>query len=87
MNDYRLIIQTPETNAFDRPVTSMMAISHQDRFTVLAGHAPMVTLLPPGTIVIQSDQKTVEGTSGHGVLLVSHTETVVLVHSFTWKES
>lgn len=82
MNTYLLKILTPEKRMYDGQVVSVTVTSAAGRLTVLAGHMPMVALLTEGPIIIRTNQDTIEGVAGHGILRVDRKETAVMVHTF-----
>ena len=84
MNVYHLKILTPEKMVYDDEVISMTVTCADGQLTVLAGHAPMVALLAEGSATIRTEQGTIEGTAGHGILQVENNEAAVMVHSFAW---
>ncbi|MDA0578335.1 MAG: ATP synthase F1 subunit epsilon [Verrucomicrobia bacterium] len=53
MSDLHLAIVTPEGTAFDGPITLVMAPGVNGNFTVLRGHAPMITALEAGVVRVQ----------------------------------
>ena len=87
MRSYSLKIQTPEKTVYSGEVTLItVSCGQSDRFSVLAGHAPMVVRLTEGQFVVQNEQETLTGTTGHGFLQVKGNEAVVMVHSFGWND-
>ena len=86
MSVFRLKILIPEKGFYDSQVISVTVVSTKGRLTVLAGHAPMVAVLTEGLIRIRTEQGTIEGITGRGVLQVGRNETVIMVHAFKWSD-
>lgn len=84
MKVYLLKILTPEKRIYENKVVSVTVAGANGRLTVLAGHAPMIGMLTAGPIVIRTEQETIEGVTGHGLLRVDRKETAVMVRAFRW---
>lgn len=44
----------------------------------------MVAMLTEGPIIIRTEQETIEGVTGRGLLRVDRNETADMVHAFQW---
>lgn len=86
MSVFLLKILTPEKAFYDRQAVSVTVASTKGRLTVLAGHVPMVAALTEGLIRIRTEQGTIEGMTGRGILRVGRDETVIMVHAFKWSD-
>lgn len=84
MRVYLLKILTPEKRIYESRVVSITVTGAEGRLSVLAGHAPMVAMLAEGPIMIRTEQETIEGVAGRGLLRVDRNETAVMVHAFQW---
>lgn len=84
MRVYQLKILTPEKRIYESQVVSVTVAGANGRLTVLAGHAPMVAMLTEGSIIIRTEQETIEGITGRGLLRVARNEVAVMVHAFQW---
>lgn len=86
MSVFQLKILTTEKAIYDSQVVSITAAGADGRLTVLAGHAPMVAMLTEGVLKIRTEQGTLEGITGRGILRVDRDETAVMVHAFKWAD-
>lgn len=84
MSVYLLKILTPEKRIYEGRVISVTVTGSGGRLTVLAGHAPMAAALTAGSIIIRTEQETIGGVAGRGILWVDRNETAVMVHAFRW---
>lgn len=84
MRDYLLKILTPEKRIYENKVISVTVTGAGGRLTVLAGHAPMLAMLAEGPIIVRTEQETIEGIAGCGLLRVDRHETAVMIHEFRW---
>lgn len=84
MRVYLLKILTPEKQIYESKVISVTVTGADGRLTVLAGHAPMVAMLTEGSIIVRTEQETIEGVAGRGILQVDCNEAAVMVHGFKW---
>lgn len=86
MSVYLLKILTPEKRIYEGRVISVTVTGSGGRLTVLAGHAPIAAILTEGAIIIRTEQETIEGITGRGLLWVDRNEAAVMVHEFRWDE-
>ena len=86
MSVYLLKILTSEKRIYESRVVSVTVTGADGRLTVLAGHAPMAAMLTEGPIIIRTEQETIEGVTGRGLLWVNRNEAVVMVHAFKWAD-
>jgi len=86
MSVYLLKILTSEKRIYESRVISVTVTGADGRLTVLAGHAPMAAMLTEGPIIIRTEQETIEGVTGRGMLWVDRNEAVVMVHVFKWAD-
>lgn len=84
MSVYLLKILTPEKRIYEHKVISVTVTGSGGRLTVLAGHAPMAAVLTEGPIIVRTEQETIEGVTGRGMLWVDRNEAAVMVHEFSW---
>lgn len=84
MSVYLLKILTPEKRIYESSVISITVTGAEGRLTVLAGHETMAAVLTEGPIIIRTEQETIEGVTGCGMLWVAHNEAAVMVHAFQW---
>lgn len=84
MSVYLLKILTPEKRIYEGSVISVTVTGQEGRLTVLAGHERMAAVLTEGPIIIRTEQETIEGVTGRGMLWVYGNEAAVMVHAFQW---
>lgn len=76
---YKLLVITPEKIVFEGEVSSLIAPGTDGYLEILSNHAPIVTSLQPGKLVItdQSNQKLIFAVSG-GILEVYRNQATLL---------
>ena len=84
MKTYPLKVLMPAKRIYNGDVVSMTVTCEDGQLSVLAGHMPMVAMLVEGPLTIQTQQETMEGVGGRGVLQVSRDEVTVMIHAFAW---
>ena len=84
MSTYLLKILTHSEKIYDSKVVSTTVTCENGQLTILAKHAPMVALLKEGPVIIRTEQETITGVAGRGVLHVDRDETAAMLHSFKW---
>lgn len=84
MKNYRLKIMTPEKRVYDGEVHSLTVNGENGQLTVLAGHTAMAAVLREGAVTVRTEQETLEGTGGDGLLWVEHNEAALMLHAFRW---
>jgi F0F1-type ATP synthase, epsilon subunit (mitochondrial delta subunit) len=84
MSTYLLKILTHNEKVYESEVVSATVTCKNGQMTILSKHAPMVALLEEGPIVIKTENETITGTAGRGVLHVDRNETAAMLHSFKW---
>lgn len=79
---YRLQILTPEEIFFDDDVISLIAPGSEGYLGILTNHAPLITLLKPGILIItgKSQNKNFYKIS-KGFLQVDHNKASLLIES------
>lgn len=81
MKQFRLRILSPEGELFAGTVSRLIVRSSGGDLAVLAGHAPMVAVLPAGTVRIRkndSDRQELAIACGGGLLAVRNGEVWIL---------
>jgi len=86
MNVYLLKIMTPEKQIYESKVISVTVTGTDGRLTVLAGHEIMAATVTEGPIIIRTEQETMEGVTGRGMMWVNRNEVAVMVHGFKWAD-
>lgn len=81
MATFNLAIYTPEGEAFNGAVGSLVAPGREGRFGVLAHHAPMMTALQRGVLRAVDGSRDMYFVTGEGVLEVSGGNVTVLADS------
>jgi F-type H+-transporting ATPase subunit epsilon len=76
-----LTVVTPEGEAFDKQVESVVLPGSEGEFGVLSGHEPFMTALYPGTMQIQTGAETLYAAVGRGFAEVHDGAASVLVSS------
>ena len=84
MKSFALKILTPERTAFDGIVECLTVTDVNGLVTVLSGHAPMVSVLAPGPLMLLTYGKKRMGQTSAGLLHVTREKTAVIVGSFEW---
>ena len=79
--DFKVSVYTPERTIFDGPVVSLTAPGEIGFFGVLADHAPFISSLVPGKVVLRdaSGKTTVINSTGKGFFETGHNKAVVLL--------
>lgn len=79
MKTYRLVISTPDGNAFDGQAEMLTLRGSEGDLAVLAGHAPFITAVVPCecTVVLPDDTERTAHIGG-GLLTVGKNETTLL---------
>lgn len=75
---FRLELVTPDGAAFADQVVSLVAPAYEGYVGVLAGHAPMLCVLLPGEIIVQTSAGTKYFATAGGFLEVSKEKTILL---------
>jgi F-type H+-transporting ATPase subunit epsilon len=78
---FHLTVVTPEGEAFDKPVDSVVLPGSEGEFGVLAGHEPFMTGLRAGTLRIQTGGEELVAAVGRGFAEVHEDQVSVLVGS------
>ena len=84
MKAYRFSILTPDRKHYAGDAVSVIIPGADGQLTVLAQHTPMVALLVSGSVIIRTEDETLTGRMGPGILRVDREETVALVRDFHW---
>lgn len=85
MNTYKLVVSTPDGNAFDGEVSMLSVRGTEGELAVMAGHIPFITAVKSGNckiILPDGTEKTAE-TDG-GILTVQTDKTTLLCSDFKW---
>lgn len=87
MNTFKLIVSTPDGNAFCGDVSDLSLRGTEGDLAVMAGHIPFATAVKEGECSITFEDETVKkARTGTGILTVSKDETVLLTGSFEFEE-
>jgi len=78
---FHLTVVTPEGEAFDKPVDSVVLPGAEGEFGVLAGHEPFMTGLKAGTLQIAAGAERLYAAVGRGFAEVHEDQVSVLVGS------
>jgi F-type H+-transporting ATPase subunit epsilon len=81
MASFNLSILTPESQATESAVDSLVAPGLKGSFGVLSGHAPMIAALQRGILRAEARGRALYFVVGEGVLEVRRNEVVVLTGS------
>lgn len=77
---YHLQVFTPEKIAVDEEVLSLIAPGKEGYFGVLTNHAPLISLLKAGVLIItRKDNKKSFFNVSKGFLEVSHNQATILI--------
>ena len=86
MNTYKLIISTPDGNAFEDEAISVVVRGTEGELAVMAGHIPFVTAVKPCDCRITlADESEKSAVIGGGILAVQSDKTTLLCSDFNWK--
>ena len=87
MNTYRLIISSPDGNAFDGQASFLSLRGANGDLAVMAGHIPFITsVLSCECKVIFEDDTEKKGHTDGGLLTVDSDKVTLLSGSFKWNE-
>jgi len=78
---FHLTVVTPEGEAFDKDVDSVVLPGAEGEFGVLAGHEPFMTGLKPGTLQIATGSETLFAAVSRGFAEIHENQVSVLVGS------
>ena len=78
---FKTEIVTPEKILFSEDVESLIAPAERGYLGVLAGHAPLLTTLQPGEILIRHDGAELRFATGGGFMEVTPGKAVLLTES------
>ena len=85
MNTYQLTIVTPEKMIFDQEVESLIAPGTLGYLGILANHAPLMTELVSGKLIVRkADGKEESMAVSGGFLEVSHNKATILADAAEW---
>lgn len=83
MKEFKLIISTPEGNAYEGNVEKLCLRGIEGDLAILADHVPFVTVVKEGSVSITHNNGDVtEARCRQGILTVSSGETVLLTSFF-----
>lgn len=85
MNEFRLVISSPDGTIFDRDITNISLRGANGDLAVMAGHIPFITSVKPGECKIEYDGEGRFAETEGGLLTVSGDKTTLLSGSFKWK--
>jgi len=83
--DFKVGVYTPEKTIFDGSVVSLTAPGEIGFFGVLADHAPFISSLVPGKVVLRDKigNSVVIQSTGKGFFEAGHNKAVVLLDAVT----
>lgn len=85
MNEFRLVISSPDGTIFDRDITNISLRGANGDLAVMAGHIPFITSVKPGECKITYDGEEKLAEVEGGLLTVAGDKTTLLSGSFKWK--
>ncbi len=80
-----LEILTPDKKIFEGEVTSVTVPGAQGSFEILNNHAPIISILEDGKVVVRSDGKEQKFHTKGGVVEVINNKVIVLAEGITDK--
>ena len=83
MSEYIVRIVTPRETVFEGEAESIVAPGEVGDLGILSNHAPLTTLLRPGTLIVKQKGQELEFEIGKGFLEVRDNQTSILVTSAT----
>ncbi len=78
MDTFRLEVVTPEKSIYAGEVVTVLAWGVEDQLAILPHHAPLMTILQPGDLVIRKGQEEESLTISGGFLEVRPDKVIVL---------
>ena len=86
MNTFRLLISTPDGEAFNDSVMEITLRGAEGDLTIMAGHTPFITSVKKGVCkIILSDNTPKTANIDGGLLTVSKEKVVLLSGNFSWE--
>ena len=86
MNDFKLIISSPDGNLWDGNVVFLSLRGALGDLAIMAGHIPFVTPILPCEVKIElQDGSEKSGSINDGLLTVTDGCATILSGTFTWK--
>ena len=85
MKQFKLIVSTPNGNAFSKEATMLSLYGSEGSLAVMANHIPFVTSTKAGDVKILTDEEEILATAGEGILTVTKESVTLLVGEFIMK--
>ena len=88
MNTFKLIVSTPDGDAFNGEAYMLSVRGAEGSLAVMAGHIPFITTVKPGECRIDpagEDEHDLVGFTDGGLLTVSPDAVTLLSGSFRWQ--
>lgn len=85
MNTYKLVVSTPDGNAFDGEAVMLSVRGTEGELAVMAGHIPFITAIKSGNckIILPDETEKTAETAG-GILTVQTDKTTLLCSNFNF---
>lgn len=85
MNTYKLVVSTPDGNAFDGEAVMLSVRGTEGELAVMAGHIPFITAVKSGNCkIILPDETEKSAETGGGILTVQTDKTTLLCSNFNF---
>ena len=78
-----LEIVTPDSKVFDGEITSITLPGIEGSFQILNNHAPVVSALGTGKLIIETSSETIEFNLDGGVIEMNNNKVIVLAESIS----
>ena len=83
MKSYKLVISTPNGNAYENEIVELSVRGSEGSLAVRAGHVPFITAVMAGQIkIIDKDENEASYEISDGILTVSKEQTTLLCGEF-----
>ena len=83
MKSYKLVISTPNGNAYENEIVELSVRGSEGSLAVRAGHVPFITAVMAGTVkIIDKDENEASYEITDGILTVAKDKTTILCGEF-----